>query len=220
MRAHSPSPFRRTSSRFTRLTVFTLCGAMSALTFSGCETTAQTSSPQELEAAQANSGAQRLQEGDEIRITFPSSPMLDTTQKIRQDGRITLFIVGEVPVAGMTPAELEQDLLNRYAGQLASQEVTVTVLSSAFTVWIGGAVMSPGKIQSERPLTVLEAIMEVGGFQGDNAKTREVVVMRTEDGKIKRYTLNVQDVLDGKSDEPFFLRASDVVYVPKKISWM
>jgi polysaccharide biosynthesis/export protein len=200
-----------------------LLGA-AALALSGCETTSTTAnsmSAQEWMAVQNElPESQRLREGNDIRIVFPGAPNLDTAQKIRPDGRITLYIIGELAVAGMTPPELEQELLRRYAGQLASNEVSVTVLSSTFTVWVGGAVLSPGKIQSDRPLTVLEAIMEVGGFQGENARTREVVVMRTVDGKIRRFTINLQDVLDGRSSENFLLRPSDIIYVPKKVSWM
>ena len=40
--------------------------------------------------------------GDTIRIVFPGTPNLDTTQQIRRDGRINLLMIGEVVAAGKT----------------------------------------------------------------------------------------------------------------------
>lgn len=170
------------------------------------------------EAAGARNDSQKLREGDVIRVVFPGAPNLDTTQQIRRDGRVNLFIIGELQVAGMTPVELEQDLVQRYQGQLASNEVNVTVVSSTFSVLVTGAVLKPGKIESGRPLTILEAIMEAGGFEPGNAKTKAVVVMRTEGNKINRITLDLQKVLDGKDDEAFYLEPSDMIYVPRRFS--
>src|ERR1700722_18955839 len=53
-----------------------------------------------------------LREGDILKISFPGSPNLDTTQPIRRDGKISLQLVGEVQAAGMTPSELESHLIN------------------------------------------------------------------------------------------------------------
>ena len=161
---------------------------------------------------------QKLREGDVIRIVFPGASNLDTTQQIRRDGRVNLFIIGELEVAGMTPHELEQELSRRYSDQVASSEVNVTLVSSNFSVLVTGAVLRPGKVESGRPLTILEAIMESGGFEPGNAKTKGVVVMRTEGGKIRRITLDLQKVLDGRDDDAFYLEPSDMVYVPRRFS--
>jgi polysaccharide biosynthesis/export protein len=171
--------------------------------------------------AQSTAGqadVQKLREGDVIRVVFPGASNLDTTQQIRRDGRVNLFIIGELEVAGLTPAELEQELVRRYAGQLTSNEVNVSLVSSTFSVLVTGAVLRPGKIESGRPLTILEAIMEAGGFEPGNAKTKAVVVMRTEGSKIRRITLDLQKVLDGRDDDAFYLQPSDMIYVPRRFS--
>src|ERR1022692_3583386 len=61
-----------------------------------------------------------LAEGDSVKIIFPGAPNLDTTSKIRLDGKITLPDIGEVQAAGMTTGELEKALKTRYAGKLTS----------------------------------------------------------------------------------------------------
>jgi polysaccharide export outer membrane protein len=160
-----------------------------------------------------------VKEGDTLRISFPGASNLDTTQQVRRDGRLTLSMVGEVMAAGLTPAELEKELLKLYASQLLSKEVTVTVVSSSISVFVTGAVMRPGKVVSDHPISAFEAIMEAGGFDSMKADMKAVVVIREERGQTKRYTLNLKLVLDGIQTEPFYLKPSDTVYVRQKFSW-
>jgi polysaccharide export outer membrane protein len=160
-----------------------------------------------------------VREGDVLKISFPGTPNLDTMQTVRRDGRITMSIVGEVMAAGLTPAELEKELLKLYSSQLISKEVSVTVVSSSFAVYVSGAVSRPGKIMSDRPISALEAIMEAGGFDNAKADMRAVVVIRREEGQTKNYTLNLKLVLEGKQSEQFYLKPFDIVYVPERFSW-
>lgn len=163
--------------------------------------------------------AQAIREGDVLKIAFPGTPSLDTTQAVRRDGRVTLSIIGEVFVSGMTPSDLEKDLAKRYTGQLLSSEVNVTIVSSSFSVFVTGAVIRPGKIQPDHPITALEAIMEAGGFDTTKADMTAVVVVRQEPGGTKNYTLDLKAVLYGKSHEQFYLKPSDIVYVKEKFTW-
>ena len=160
-----------------------------------------------------------MHEGDVLKIAFPGTAQLDSTQTVRRDGRITLAIVGEVKAAGLTPAALEKQLVQLYSSQLVSKEVTVTVVSSNFTVFVTGAVMRPGKIVSDHPLTALEAIMEAGGYDRTKADLKALSIIRTEDGLTKTFTLNIKDVLEGKQNDTFYLKPFDKLILPEKFSW-
>lgn len=160
-----------------------------------------------------------LREGDVVKISFPGTPNLDTTQQIRRDGKIALSMVGEATAGGMTPAELEKEIIKLYSSQLVSKEVTVTVVSSSFPVFVSGAVIRPGKISSDHPITALEAIMEAGGFDYAKADLGNVRVIRNEKGHVMNYTLNLKLVLQGRQGTPFYLKPADIVYVPEKFSW-
>ncbi len=160
-----------------------------------------------------------LHEGDTVHIKFPGAPAMDTTQPIRRDGRISLQIVGEIYAAGRTPSELEAELSKAYSSQLLTKEVVVTVESSAFPVYVSGAVLRPGKIVSDRPITALEAIMEAGGFDYAKANVKSVAVIRRENGQTQHFTLNLKRVLSGEDTEQFTLKPSDIIYVPERFSW-
>ena len=71
-----------------------------------------------------------LREGDVVKITFPSTGNLNTVQPIRRDGKITLQMVGEITAAGLTPTQLEAQVIKVYEPQLLTKEVTVSVESS------------------------------------------------------------------------------------------
>ncbi len=117
-----------------------------------------------------------LREGDVLKIAFPGAPNLDTIQPIRRDGKLNLTLVGEVQAAGLTPDELQKKLVDLYASQISSKEVTVQVQSSVFPVFVTGAVINPGKIMSDHPITALEAVMEAGGLDYDTANLKAVQI--------------------------------------------
>lgn len=160
------------------------CGVLAII--AGCqmpESTVATQQTRSLAEASQLPETQTLREGDTLKISFPGAPNLDTTQQIRRDGRITMSMVGEVMAAGLTPDALEKELLKGYSSQLLSKEVTVTVVSSSISVFVTGAVIRPGKVVSDHPISALEAIMETGGFDSVKADMKAVVVIRQEGGE-------------------------------------
>jgi len=208
--------------RMNLSSVLLVCGALAVLWLSGCASSATTNAEQ---AAQNLAGtaqtheALSLKEGDVLKITFPSVPSMDSTQQVRQDGRITLPILGEFVVVGKTTDGLSKELLELYATQLVSKEVNVTLVSSNYTLYVTGSVLRPGKIVTDRRITAFDAIMEAGGFDKTKADLKAVVVVRQENGQSKSYTLDLQQVLNGSQSAPFYLKPFDTVYVPEKFSW-
>jgi polysaccharide export outer membrane protein len=187
----------------------------------GCQTDQLTSKNANKQTAKPTAAAEAaaLREGDILKISFPGSPNLDTTLPIRRDGKISLQLVGEVQAAGMTPSELESHLVNLYASQLVSKEVTVEVESSTFPVYVTGAVLHPGRITSNHPMTALEAVMEAGGFDYTKADLRHVTVIRQEENGTNNHVLDLKSVMEGKTSDPFYLKPADIVYVPERFQW-
>lgn len=184
------------------------------LSMIGCTTPA----PTDLSAIPHDSDSQTLRAGDVVKISFPRAPTLDTTQQIRRDGKLNLYLIGEVQAADLTPADFEKQLMDKYAEQLVSKEVRVTVVQSAFAIYVAGAVLRPGRITPDRELSPIEAIMEAGGFDMQKANLKAVEVIRRDGAKTQNFVLNLQSVLDGKQAQPFYLRRNDIIYVPEKRS--
>lgn len=203
------------SPRFARLLLTLLAGSL----LTGCQTGRPIVSSEFIEQASAKYDTIILREGDVVRLTFPGAPNLDDQQQIRRDGKIALKQAGEIVAAGKTPNDLEKEVLKIYESQLVVKQVSVTLGSSAYPVFVIGAVLRPGKIMADRPLSIFEAIMEAGGFDFAKANTKSVMVLREGKEGMTSFTLNLRDTLDGKGAKPFYLNPSDVVYVREKFSW-
>jgi protein involved in polysaccharide export with SLBB domain len=209
----------RLSSRVQRLATSTLLSTVALglwLSVTGCGTPAYYS---DLEHKGSAADALVLQEGDTVNIAFPGAPSFNTTQQIRRDGRITLTQVGEFKASGLTPEELQKELLKQYDAQLQTKEVSVTVQSAAFPVYIVGAVGKPGKMMFDRPTTPLEAIVEAGGFDYNRANLKKVILIRKENGKPQTVRLNLKNALSEGEKEPYYLRSGDIINVPEKFVW-
>ncbi|HEX3628135.1 MAG TPA: polysaccharide biosynthesis/export family protein [Verrucomicrobiae bacterium] len=161
-----------------------------------------------------------LREGDTLAISIPGSPTLDTTQQIRTDGKINLPLIGEVTASGKTPETLQNELLDLYRPQVSSaKQVIVTVQSPNIPVYVIGAVLRPGPVTVNHPLTVLDAVMEAGGFDYTKANLRSVVIVRQEKNRTVRYKRDLKKAMAGSNDQPFYLEPFDIVYVPERFTW-
>jgi polysaccharide biosynthesis/export protein len=192
-----------------KLIFFSLIG-LSVLLF-GCQSSNRGKTP--LPLAQAPN---TLTVGDVVKITFPAAPELNQSQKIGTDGTLSLPLVGQVGAAGKTPGALQSDLSNLYKPQLQDSEVVVTVESRAIPVVVSGAVQKPGKIVFERPATVLEAIMEAGGFTPE-ADLKKVTVIRIVKGQHQTQLFDLRPILRGTPTRAVYISGGDVIYVPEKL---
>ena len=160
-----------------------------------------------------------LREGDALKINFSGAPTFNDSPVIRPDGKINLRLVGEVTAAGLTPLDLEKELMKRYEDQIVVREITVAVESYTFNVYVTGAVMHAQKVQSNHPITILTAIMEAGGPDYSKANLKSVTVLRQENGVEKRIAVNVKDMISGTSKEAFYMKPGDMIIVKERFSW-
>jgi polysaccharide export outer membrane protein len=147
---------------------------------------------------------------------FGMETNLNTVAKIQLDGAVVLPLVGGVHAAGMTLQGLQTDLKQRYERLIKNAELTVNLAATSASVYVSGAVLRPGRIPLDRPLTAMEAIMEAGGFDPNRSKPSGVTVLRMENGQQKRYKLNLKSALKEGDTHPFQLLPFDIVHVPEK----
>lgn len=154
--------------------------------------------------------------GDTIEMKFFNNPELNDAQVIRPDGKITLQLVGEVMVQGKTPAQLRDELKVRYAPELRTPEIAVIVRTLYDRrVYVGGEVKNPGLVAMPGPLTALEAVIQVGGFDLRTANLKKVIVIRHKNGNRYGAALDLTAALKGEEFQPFYLEPRDIVYVPR-----
>ncbi len=152
--------------------------------------------------------------GDVIRVAYPGAPELNQTIKVQPDGKVGLPLVGNVVASGRTASSLQSSLVGMYKPHLNDPTVFVSLDQSAASVYVSGEVASPGKVPLDRSITVLEAVMEVGGFS-KLANPRKVYVIRNEGGTQRRFVLDLAAPLSGSESQAFYLRPYDVVFVER-----
>jgi polysaccharide biosynthesis/export protein len=204
------------------LSLFALMAVLSLVigAAGGCGTTSSTDFS-ELRQMPAGPGTPNyatnvLHEGDMVSITFQYSTNFNALQKITLDGSLNLESVGLIRAAGRTPVELQSELARAYRPLVNDDVVTVKLVSAVDGVYVSGAVFRPGRIPLERPMTVMEAVMEAGGFDPNRARLSQVIVLRIERGKQLTYHVNLKNFLQGKDENPFYLRPFDIVHVPTR----
>ncbi len=198
--------------RFLALGTFLLAGILA-----GCKTAAPT---QLSDADKKPYTAVGVQPGDMVRIVFPGAPTMNSGVQVQSDGTISLPLGGSLVVRGKLPTDIEKDILKTYGDQLVVKEVSVSLESAGFPVFVSGAVLRQGRVQCRQSMTVLEAVVEAGGFAEGRADLKNVKVVRQQPDKTTRtFILNLQKSLRGEAAEPFFLRPSDVVYVPERFAF-
>ncbi len=152
--------------------------------------------------------------GDDVEIFVFATPELNIVQKVRPDGKIAVKLFGELLVAGKEPVQVQQELMALYEKQLQVKAITVIARSSA-AVYVTGAVMRPGKVDYLRPMTVLDAVMECGGFDARaGARRNQVRVLRRDGDQVHSYQLDLDAILTQGEKGSVFLRPFDTVYVP------
>ncbi len=157
-----------------------------------------------------------LAPGDELEIKFQNVAELDDKQNIRPDGMISLQMVDDVQAAGLTPAELDRKLTELYASKLKEPVITVIVRTLANQkVYVGGEVKTPGLVDYQPGMTVLEALVAAGSPLKESADMSNIVVVRHKDGKRYMASYNIEEQFKQGTGTPFVLAPKDIVLVPQ-----
>jgi polysaccharide export outer membrane protein len=137
------------------------------------------------------------------------------TVPVRMDGNISLPLIHEIKAAGLTPLQLEAVITERLKGFYENPTVSVIVMeTNSFKVYVSGEVRTPGVYRLRSDTTILQIIPMAGGFT-EWAKQRKILVIRKENGKETRFTVDYKKAMKG--DDPssnVMLKAGDTIIVP------
>ena len=158
--------------------------------------------------------------GDTLQIFVWRNPELSTTVPVRPDGKISTPLAEDVVAVSKTPTQLARDIEKVLADYIRSPQVNVIVsnpVSMFSQVKVIGQVTNPQAVAYREGMTVLDAVLAVGGLAEFAAGNRAKIV-RTEDGKTKEIKVKL-DALVNKGDmkQNVALRPGDVLVVPESI---
>lgn len=137
----------------------------------------------------------RVGPGDKVRVAVQDLDNVNGDYTIDETGSISLPLIQQVKVSGLTYVEMEQAVRDALVAKdvLKNPNVTVQPLELR-PVFILGEVRQPGEIAYRQGMTVFEAVSQAGGYTY-RANTKEVEVIRNEGGSAVSKKATENDVL-------------------------
>jgi len=150
---------------------------------------------------------------DSLYIHVWKEETLSRTVPVRIDGKISLPLIDEIQAAGLTPLQLKENLVKRFRDFVDIPNVSVIVMeANSFKVFVSGYVKTPGVVRLRSETSILQVISMVGGFT-EWANQKKVLVIRKEEGKEKRITVNYKKIVSG-GEPNLVLKSGDTIIVP------
>jgi polysaccharide export outer membrane protein len=153
---------------------------------------------------------------DVLSINVWKDAELTRVVPVRPDGKISLPLIGELEVSGLTAVNVQRLVTQKLKEYISDPQVTVIVQEvKSRTYIVVGKIVKPGSFPLDKPTTVLEAIAIAGGFL-DFAKTNKIyIIRRKEDGSSIRLPFNYKKVINERdSGENVDLKNGDTIVVP------
>ncbi|WP_373488506.1 XrtA/PEP-CTERM system exopolysaccharide export protein [Blastomonas sp.] len=157
---------------------------------------------------------------DELTVFVWRNPELGAKVQVRPDGRITTPLITDMPAVGKTPTMLAEDIKLQLSQFIQEPIVSVIVNSFAGTfsqqVRIVGATEKPASIPFRANMTLLDAMIAVGGLSEFAAGNRaKLVRFDRVSGRQQEYPIKLADLIKkGDSRANVLLQPGDVIIIP------
>lgn len=156
----------------------------------------------------------RLGPGDLLRVNVFGSPELSGEVRVSESGNITYPLIGAVPVAGKSPAQVEAQLVTAFTqgGYLKQPQVSVLVMEyRSQKVSVMGHVAKPGQYSLQSSSRVLDVLAEAGGPV--NTEAADTATLMRKDGS--KAPIDLTALFNGDPAQNFEVGGGDTVYVPR-----
>jgi polysaccharide export outer membrane protein len=171
-----------------------------------------------------SSGEYRVTPPDAIAISATLADEIDgVVRQVRTDGKISLRLLGEVKVAGLTPKEIAAKLESMLSRYYVGAKVSVQVARyRSKTYYVFGQVSRPGAQAYTGRDTLLKALAAAHPtFLAWKSKIR-VTRPSPEPGQQSQFIVDLDRMVQsGDTSQNVLLGEGDIVYVPPTpLAWM
>lgn len=153
--------------------------------------------------------------GDILDISLWKDEAMTKQVVVRTDGKIVFPLIGEIPAAGRTVAEVKEEMIEKLKEYVPEPLLNVDVKQiNSMIVYVTGRVNNPGRYPVNTRITVLQALSIAGGLN-PFAKRSKIKVFRQENGRTVTYPFDYDEVVDGENlQQNIVLNRGDVIVVP------
>jgi polysaccharide export outer membrane protein len=169
-------------------------------------------------AVSGSDGEYRVGPGDKLDITVFGHDDLTKLVEVRADGTIKFPLIGDIPVAGKSAGEIDDDL-TRALGKdyLVDPQVTVDVHEyQSQSVTLLGEVTRPGRYVLKRNMRLVDLLADAGGPSKEAGS--EILIRRASaDGPGDMIQVPLESLYQRDSEEAnVLLRGGDVVTIAER----
>ncbi|MFZ0708067.1 MAG: polysaccharide biosynthesis/export family protein [Candidatus Korobacteraceae bacterium] len=174
----------------------------------------QDQAPKQVLAPQATD-SYRVGIADELQISVWKEPDLSQAVVVRPDGMITIPVVDDIYVVGLTTKQVQDILTEKLKPVVSEPQVTVIVRNiRSRKVYLVGQVGHPGAVSLSGHETVLQILAESGG-PNLYAKSDKIYILRRSNGQEERLNFDYKKAIKGSDPKAdFTLVNGDVIVVP------
>ena len=121
----------------------------------------------------------QLQTGDTLDVKYRTTPEYDQTVTILPDGDVSLTLLGNVHLSGLTVQQAHDAVTLLAAKRLRDPDVSLSVKEGEKDHFsVVGEVTTPGRFELHGRLTAVEALAMAGGFKNTSSQNNVVLVHR------------------------------------------
>lgn len=207
------------------LTRLTIAAAATATSLAGCASSSRGGPelpPASFVGAEEAPGEQYIIGPlDELTVFVWRNPELGAKVQVRPDGRITTPLIADLPAVGKTPAQLADDIKAKLTTYIQDPLVSVIVekFNGTFSqqIRVVGATEKPASLPYRANMTLLDAMIEVGGLSEFAAGDRARLIRRDRaTGEEQEYRLRISQLLKrGDRKANVKLEPGDVIIIPE-----
>lgn len=134
---------------------------------------------------------------------------------VMSDGRITFPLIGELMAQGKTVTALKEMIKEKLDEFITASEVTVILKESrSRRVYTIGKLSKPGPYPMLPDMTILQLLSMAGGCT-EWADTKNILIIRREEGKEVQRRFNYNEYISGKNiEQNILLEINDTIVVP------
>ncbi len=158
-----------------------------------------------------------FRQGDQLRITIRGYPEFDTTMVVNDVGTITMRLVGDLNVAGVSRAQLTEDIISKLSAYIKTEIYPSIVVLNALTqkVAVLGAVGRQENYTIQNDVTVLQILAMAGGSTAESDLQHIKIFRNGDSGNFEEIDIT-QYIANGNISEMPMVKPGDTVYVPRE----
>lgn len=146
-------------------------------------------------------------------VTNATGGSTKASYTVNANGQIDMLQFGLIPVAGLTRAELANQIKYRLVSSGVVRDPVVVVDFATMTYSVLGEVAMPGRKPIDRDhMTLLDALAQAGDLT-IYGKRNNVLVMRNVNGKQTAYRIDLTNTESVYASPVFNLKQNDIIYV-------